>query len=49
MLNLLGDLWLRDGDERPVPPPWDAVLAFVSAPARDGGTIDHHRAFVEPL
>jgi 5-(carboxyamino)imidazole ribonucleotide synthase len=27
MLNLLGDLWLRDGDV-PVTPPWDDVLAL---------------------
>ena len=29
MLNLLGDLWLRDGVERT--PPWDAVLALPGA------------------
>ncbi|OJW88601.1 MAG: 5-(carboxyamino)imidazole ribonucleotide synthase [Alicycliphilus sp. 69-12] len=27
MLNLLGDLWFRDGD-RPATPPWDEVLAL---------------------
>jgi 5-(carboxyamino)imidazole ribonucleotide synthase len=28
MLNLLGDLWLGDGDDQPATPPWDAVLAL---------------------
>jgi len=30
MLNLLGDLWFRDGDQA-VPPPWDEVLALPGA------------------
>ena len=30
MLNLLGDLWFRDGDQV-VPPPWDEVLALPGA------------------
>ena len=28
MLNLLGDLWFREGDEREVAPPWREVLAL---------------------
>ena len=28
MLNLLGDLWFRDGSEQETSPPWDAVLAL---------------------
>jgi len=28
MLNLLGDLWFRDGAAAPRTPPWDAVLAL---------------------
>ncbi len=28
MLNLLGDLWFAGGDDAPVTPPWDAVLAL---------------------
>ena len=31
MLNLLGDLWLRAGDQ-PVTPPWNQVLALPAAP-----------------
>jgi len=31
MLNILGDLWFRDGGEQPVEPPWDEVLALPGA------------------
>ncbi len=31
MLNLLGDLWLIDGNEAPVTPPWQRVLALPGA------------------
>lgn len=31
MLNLLGDLWFRDGSATPTTPPWDAVLRLPGA------------------
>jgi 5-(carboxyamino)imidazole ribonucleotide synthase len=48
MLNLLGDLWFRQGD-RETTPPWDAVLAlpgvhlhlYGKASARRGRKMGH--------
>jgi len=49
MLNLLGDLWLRDGVDRPRTPPWGDVLAlpgtqlhlYGKAQARPGRKMGH--------
>jgi 5-(carboxyamino)imidazole ribonucleotide synthase len=31
MLNILGDIWFRDGSEQPLEPAWDKVLALPGA------------------
>src|SRR5207237_7759496 len=42
MLNLLGDLWLRDGDT-PRAPPWEQVLALPGAHLHLYGKSDPRR------
>ena len=44
MLNLLGDLWFKDGGDRPVAPAWDQILALPGAHLHLYGKVDAKRA-----
>ena len=44
MLNLLGDLWFKDGGDTPTAPAWDQILALPGAHLHLYGKVDAKRA-----
>ncbi|MEG0151243.1 MAG: ATP-grasp domain-containing protein, partial [Comamonas sp.] len=44
MLNLLGDLWFKDGGDAPVAPAWDQILALPGCHLHLYGKVDAKRA-----